>query len=137
MLKSLAPAVLAVLFLQSCVSDSTQMPDPPGRYDSYYDLLITIGGYAKFPSGAPQSVRDRYAKCAADFVIANTPPADLPKLDAYARGQGGLTVGESRRMDQALAARAGGPITDGGLERLTPYCPEDVPDLLRWPPSDS
>lgn len=120
--------------LGACVPDTATTSIQPGRYSNYRDLLFTLGQKAKFPADTPQNVKDRYAGCAADFVIANTAPIDMPKLDAYARGQQALAVGEMRRLDAALEARVGGPLTEGGLERLAAVCPDDVADFQRYPP---
>jgi hypothetical protein len=126
---------VAAFVLTACVPDSAQMSIQPGRYQDYHDFMVKIGLLAKFPPGAPSDIGIRYAECAADFVMDNTSPADRQKLDAYARGESTLTAGESRRMDANLEAAVGKSLTEGGLERLTPYCPDDVPDFQKYPPA--
>jgi hypothetical protein len=125
---------LAAFLLAACVPDSAKMSLQPGKHRDYHDLMVKVGLMAKFPPGAPSDIGIRYAECAADFIMANTSPADQQKLDAYARGETTLTVGESRRMDDNLEAAVGKPLTEGGLERLAPYCPQDVPDFQKHPP---
>jgi hypothetical protein len=125
---------VSVFLFTACVSGDTPLGFKPGKHSNYRALLVSMGAYTKFPTGTPQSVKDRYSECAADFVLSGVSPVDLPKLDAYAQGRQDLTVNELNRINAGIEAKLGRPLTQGGLERLTPFCPDDVPDFMKWPP---
>lgn len=134
MIKINSFCLVAILSLSACVSHSTELGFQAGRYANYRELLISSGKQTRFPAGTPEAVKNRYYECAADFVLSGVSPVDLPKLDGYAQGRQDLTVGELNRINADIEARLGRPLTQGGLERLTPFCPGDVASFQQHPP---
>ena len=78
--------------------------------------------------GTPDAVRNRFAECGADFILSGIAPLDRINLDRYARGEVALSTEELQRIDYVENQLHGTqPLTQGGLERLQPYCPDDIP----------
>jgi hypothetical protein len=134
MVKVTSSCVIGLVFLTGCVSSSTPIGFAPGRYDSYRDLLETTAIETKFPQGTPEAVKKSYYRCAASFVLSGVSPTDLPKLDAYARGQMDLPISELNRINADIERKLGRPLTQGGLERLEPFCSADLPQIQNYPP---
>jgi len=126
-------ACIAAFIISGCAADSATALER-GKYSNYRDLLIDLGAYTKFPPEASYDLRRRYAECSSDFVLSGVAPADLPKLDAYARGELDLSQSELIRINDDIVRKLGKPLTDGDLDRLMPFCPADVPSFKLYPP---
>lgn len=118
--------LIAALLLAGCVSESTPVSIEYGRWASYHDMMVGLGKYAVKDKAAPESVKDAFAACFANYVDKFVLPDERPTLDAYARGEKEMTLGEATRMDQQIQSRAGGQITDARLGVLSDTCPNDV-----------
>jgi hypothetical protein len=100
---------------------------PPGKYADYRAFLIEAGSGVTMAAGTPDTVRRRFAECSADFILSGMAPLDRMMLDQYARGELAVTAEELDRIDRVERILHGDqPLTQGGLERLAPFCPNDV-----------
>ena len=121
---------LSTLLLAGCAPSIE--PDlhamPAGRYADYRAVLVEAGLKARVTDGTPDAVRQRFADCASDFILSGIAPLDRINLDRYARGEVAMTTGELQRIDYVENTLHGSqPLTQGGLERLAPFCADDIP----------
>jgi hypothetical protein len=101
---------------------------PPGKYADYRAVLIEAGRAAKMAPGTPDAVRNRFAECGSDYILSGIAPLDRINLDRYARGEIALSTEELQRIDYVENKVHGAqPLTQGGLERLEPWCKDDIP----------
>jgi hypothetical protein len=101
---------------------------PPGKYADYRAVLIEAGRATKMAEGTPDSVRNRFAECGSDYILSGIAPLDQINLDRYARGEIALSTEELQRIDYVENMLHGAqPLTQGGLERLEPWCKDDIP----------
>ena len=123
-------AFLAALLLVGCVSQAE--PElhamPAGKYADYRAFLIEAGRGTRMAAGTPDAVRQRFAECASDFILTGIAPLDRTMLDRYARGELAMPAEELDRIDRVERILHGDqPLTQGGLERLAPFCADDIP----------
>lgn len=124
--------VLAALILAACVPSNATYQLAPGKWSDYRDLNRSIGMGMVEAQSAPQDVKDRFAACFADYIVSAFTPAELQRLDAYARGEA-LSKEELDRLDQAGKDRANGTkLTNATVDRFDTTCPADVPDFKRY-----
>src|SRR5262245_38366447 len=104
------------LLLMGCVSQSSGMPERirAGLYPNYRVMLQ--GELYR------QTQDQDFAKCGADMVLANLTPAELSRLDSYARGEASMSNSDLQKIDADLRGRVGEPTK----ETLRPYCPDKV-----------
>jgi hypothetical protein len=136
-MKLLAVSATAALMLAACVPNSATYQLQQGRYTDYQDLSRDLAEKAVEKQSAPQEVKDKFATCIADYAIKGFTPAELTRLDQYARGTLALTKGELDDLDRASKDRENGTtLTADTLDRLDTTCPQDVPSFrqyLRFP----
>jgi hypothetical protein len=126
---------LCALALAGCVAREAG-PElysmPAGRYADYRAVLVEAGRGTKMAEGTPDTVRNRFAECSADFILSGIAPLDRIMLDKYARGELALGGEELNRIDWVESLLHGEqPLTEGGLDRLEPWCPGDIPAFAR------
>jgi len=105
---------------------------PPGKYADYRAVLLEAGRATKMAEGTPDTVRNRFAECGSDFILSGIAPLDRINLDRYARGEVAMSTEELQRIAYVENQLHGAqPLTQGGLERLDPFCPNDIPAFKR------
>jgi hypothetical protein len=101
---------------------------PQGKYADYRAVLVEAGRATQMAEGTPDAVRSRFAECGADFILSGIAPLDRINLDHYARGELAMSTEELQRIDYVENTLHGTqPLTQGGLERLEPFCKADIP----------
>ena len=101
---------------------------PPGRYADYRAVLMEAGRGTKMAEGTPDAVRNRFAECGSDYILSGIAPLDRINLDRYARGEVAMSTEELQRIDYVENTLHGSqPLTQGGLDRLAPFCKDDIP----------
>jgi len=120
---------LCALVLAGCAPRGPELYSmPAGRYENYRAVLVEKGRATQMASGTPDAVRNRFAECGADFILSGIAPLDRILLDRYARGELAMSGAELQRIDYVESVLHGAePLTRGGLERLQPWCPNDIP----------
>lgn len=130
------PWILLPLLIAGCIPDSAAFSIEQGRWANYHDFTAGVWKYALADQSAPQSVKDAFAECVADRTVKNMTPEEAAQLDQYARGNQGLSVGDSRRINAAINARSGlGPAgrwTNDNIGLLSDTCPADVPSFHQY-----
>ncbi len=121
---------LAVM-LAGCASrdiEPAMQAMPAGKYADYRAVLVEAALAAPMASGTPDPVKKSFAECSADFILSGIAPLDRMTLDRYARGELAVTVEELDRIDRVERILHGDqPLTQGGLDRLQPWCAGDIP----------
>jgi len=117
------------LFLSSLVLLSACTVRPDGGAPERVKLGMYPNYRVMLQGELYRQTRDQdFAKCGADFVLANVTPAELQHLDRYARGEESISSAEMRSMDDDFRSRVG----DATREDLRPFCPDTV-DSFRIP----
>ncbi len=126
--------ISAAALLAGCVTDSTPI-NRADTYDSYRDMVIAdlSQTFAKAPnSSIPQPVQVAYENCSTDYALSFLTAEERARLDKWARGNEPMTAGELKDYQQRFQARAGGPLTYAGLDRLRAVCPGDVDSFKQY-----
>lgn len=128
------PWILFLLVLAGCVPDSAEFSVNRGRWADYHDMLTGVWEQALAKQAAPQPVKDAFAKCVADRTDKYVIDSERAQLDAYARGDQGLSIGDSNRIDAAVNSRSGlkGPWTNDNVGLLADTCPNDVASFRQY-----
>lgn len=121
---------LAVM-LAGCATrdaDPAMQSMPAGKYADYRAVLVEAASAAPMASGTPETVKKSFAECSADYILSGIAPLDRMTLDRYARGEVAMPAEELDRIDYVERVLHGDqPLTQGGLERLQPWCAGDIP----------
>jgi hypothetical protein len=114
---SLVPA----LAIAACVTINVPKVTP-GAYPNYREMLVAQ--LEAVPFNAPREFIHSYGICGADVMADNLTPAELDRLDRYARGELKISDSELKKIDDDLRSRIGG---QGGLmSEMRERCPEVV-----------
>jgi len=124
---NLAGLFCAGVVLSACVA--TPPPPKPGQYGNYREMALDRANKV-FWRGVPEDLQQRAKSCAVDLAVEWLTPGELQKLDAYARGEGGLTESDVQRMDHDVSARMGG--STGVQAKMEQTCPDTVRDIKAW-----
>lgn len=123
------------LLLAGCVTDSATLSIEQGKWANYHDYIAGAGKLALADQTAPDSVKAAFAECVANRTIKFMTPAELTTLDAFARGNQAITIGEAKQMDRDIKARAGlysSNYTSANIGLLSDTCPNDVPSFRQY-----
>jgi hypothetical protein len=127
--------LILALLLTGCVTQNTPISVEPGKWSSYRDMLTGQTRALMAKDDAPEPVKDAYARCGADYIDKLMLPSERAEMDAYARGDRGMSWEEANRVDKAIKARAGFEMfTADNLGLLAETCPNDVtvvPSVLK------
>jgi len=121
---------LAVMLAGCAPRDAEPMMQamPKGKYADYRAVLVEAALAAPTASGTPESVKKSFAACSADYILSGIAPLDRMNLDQYARGELAMPAAELDRIDYVERVLHGDqPLTQGGLDRLQPWCASDIP----------
>lgn len=119
--------IVAALLLAGCVANAQVVPD---RYFTTYQAMLSNQIWRAIEAGpyaaAPGNVKIAYADCSAAYVMSAMTPAEVARLDAYARHEITMTVGDLKEIERRASERLGGPITAENMGRLGAVCPDQV-----------
>lgn len=117
--------LLACIVLTGCASQPTQAPMmEPGRYADYRAFATDQTEHMKW-NNVPAPLQAELRACLIQTTFQNYTPAELEKLDAWARGEQQLSVKEIKDLNAQAAARAGATDSDL-LNAVRHQCPETV-----------
>lgn len=114
-------AVAIVIPISGCIT--IQVPKvTPGNYPNYREMLVAQ--MEVLPFAAPKDLIRRFSICGADVTVDHLTPAELERLDRFARGELKLADSELKELDSDLRDRIGGE--DGLGREMNERCPEVV-----------
>jgi hypothetical protein len=114
--------------MAGCVQIHVDEPKP-GEFSNYREFAYNRARMMSW-RGVPADLQARARICAVDATIPYFTPVEMERLDAYARGEGGMTDADITRMDREIESRIGGETgVEAALQRT---CPETVHDLKAW-----
>lgn len=126
--------VLTAIALMGCASSDSQTIGSGAHYPTYREYLAVAAEQAidDGPSkDAPGPTKLAYGECYGAFVMEYATPAETSKLDAFARGDSYMTVGEWKAAANDIVGRSG-IISYSTIDRLAVVCPQDVPAFKHY-----
>jgi hypothetical protein len=103
---------------------------PKGRYADYQALMTEQAAHMGFegPNKIPDAVQQDTRECMIKLMMANSTPAELTKLNSYARGEIPMSPQELSAMGDVIKDRAG-PTDAALVTNMRSICPATVAAL--------
>jgi hypothetical protein len=124
----LAVWVCVAIILGGCTASRIPAPKP-GEFSSYRDFAISRSPKNRWPD-VPQDLQARARACAIDAQMTYFTPNELKRMEAFVRGEGGMTGEEFNQLQRDIDRRAADQAAV--VQVLERICPDTVRDLRAW-----
>ena len=121
--------ICAALLLAGCFTIQAPVPQK-GQYTNCREFAYSQMKMFSW-QGVPAKTQDQMRTCMVDAIYPNYTPAEVDRLNAYARGENQMSAGELQTMDREIGERMGGP--KGAAAALMTICPDTIREMQKYP----